>query len=147
MPCQFSLLDHHSWMDDVVRFSCQNVVSFFSLSGHRPECNSVSFTKKEMGSVFRFYTFSYKYDNLPAIWVGSYCVCFYLTQIPSLFFKKKKEEEGFSSRAFFLSYLSLIHLLLSCLQPLVECHNGIFVIIMHMKIHLQIGNLLIYSWL
>lgn len=68
------------------------------------------------------------------------------------FFKKKrrnvkKEEEGFSSRAFFLSYLSLIHLLLSCLQPLVECHNGIFVIIMHMKIHLQIGNLLIYSWL
>lgn len=47
MPCQFSLLDHHSWMDDVVRFSCQKVISFFSLSGHRPECNSVSFMKKK----------------------------------------------------------------------------------------------------
>jgi hypothetical protein len=38
-----------SWMDDVVRFSCQKVVSFFSLSGQRPECNSVSFTKKRDG--------------------------------------------------------------------------------------------------
>lgn len=57
--------------------------------------------KKEMGSVFRFYTFSYIHDNLPAIWVGSYCVCFYLTQIPSLFLKKKKKKRVFHLGHFF----------------------------------------------